>query len=305
MRRVFDCWPEIASRVRSASSIALFLDFDGTLARIRPTPAEVHLSPPMRSAVGRLAANDRADVWVISGRKRDDVRERTGLSQVRYLGIHGWEGGLETALEPEIARELEQTRRSLEKRIGTLRGVWIENKGPALAIHYREAGEAESSQARASMHEVMARLNGGFRLLNGKKVWEILPREVGDKGSAVRRELGRLKSRPLPVYVGDDCTDERAFAALPDGLTIRVGPHSLSRAQFRLRDPGEVRRFLERLELELSLVSRPELSTRSQNFFPDHACQYTEKPLSISAIRRTERRVPMAKVDRASGNLKF
>jgi trehalose-phosphatase len=102
------------------------------------------------------------------------------------------------------------------------------------------------------MNEVMARLNGGFRLLNGKKVWEILPREVGDKGSAVRRELSRFKYRPLPVYIGDDFTDERAFAALPDGLTVRVGPHSLTRAQFQLRDPAEVRRFLERLEVELS-----------------------------------------------------
>jgi trehalose-phosphatase len=252
MRRLFDCWPEIVSRIRSAGSIALFLDFDGTLAPIKAAPDEVHLSPPMRLAIGRLAANERTDVWVISGRTRDDVRERTGLSRVRYLGIHGWERGLETALRAETVRELEQTRRSLEKSIGTLRGVWIENKGPALAIHYREAGEAESNQARASMQEVMARLNGGFRLLSGKKVWEILPREVGDKGSAVRRELGRLKHRPLPVYIGDDCTDERGFAALPEGLTIRVGSHSLSRAQFQLRDPVEVRRFLEQLELELS-----------------------------------------------------
>jgi trehalose-phosphatase len=252
MRRIFDCWPDIASRVRSADSIALFLDFDGTLARIRATPGEVHLSPPMRLAIGRLAANDRTYVWVISGRTRDDVRERTGLSQVRYLGIHGWERELETALRPETVTELELTRRSLEKSIGTLRGIWIENKGPALAIHYREAGEAESSQARASMEDVMARLNGGFRLLSGKKVWEILPREVGDKGSAVRRELSRLKHRPLPVYIGDDSTDEHAFAALPDGLTIRVGSHSLSRARFQLRDPNEVRRFLEQLQLELS-----------------------------------------------------
>jgi trehalose 6-phosphate phosphatase len=252
MRRLFESWPDIASRVRSAGSIALFLDFDGTLARIKPTPGEVHLSQPMRLAIGRLAANQRSDVWVISGRTRDDVREKTGLSRVRYLGLHGWERGLETALHAETMRELDDARRSLEKSIGTLRGVWIENKGPALAIHYREAGEAESNLARASMQEVLARLNGGFRLLSGKKVWELLPRELGDKGSAVRRELGSLKHRPLAVYVGDDCTDERAFAALPDGLTVRVGPHSLSRAQFQLRDPGDVRRFLEKLEMELS-----------------------------------------------------
>jgi len=252
MRRLFDCWDQIAQRVRSAGSIALFLDFDGTLTRIRPTPGEVHLSPPMRLAMSRLAANGRTQVWVISGRKRSDVRERTGLTRVQYLGIHGWERRLETPLDPHIVRELDHARRSLESSIGTLRGVWIEDKGPALAIHYREASEVESSLARAATHEVVARLNGNFRLLNGKKVWEILPREVGDKGSAVRRELNRLHRCSLPVYIGDDCTDERAFAALRDGVTVRVGPHSLTHAQFHLRDPAGVLRFLEQLEVELS-----------------------------------------------------
>jgi len=252
MRRVFDCWPQIASRVRSAHSVALFLDFDGTLANIAATPGEVHLSRPMRHAVSRLAVNNRAHVWVISGRKRNDVREKTGLVRVQYLGVHGCESRRETPLQPEILRELGEARRTLERSIENLRGVWIEDKGSAFAIHYRAAEEEESSQARTSMNEVLARLNGGFRLLNGKKVWEILPRELGDKGSAVRRELNRFEHRPLPVYVGDDRTDERAFAALPDGVTIRVGPQSLTRAQFQLRDPGDVRRFLEQLEVELS-----------------------------------------------------
>jgi trehalose-phosphatase len=252
MRRVFDCWPQIAERVRSANSIALFLDFDGTLAPIEATPDQVHLRQPMRRAISRLAANSRIHVWVISGRKRNDVRERTGLSQVHYLGVHGWENRLENALQPEIVRELAQARRSLEKSIGQLRGVWIEDKGSAVAIHYRGAEEAESNLARTSMNDVLARLNGSFRLLNGKKVWEILPRDVGDKGSAVRRELNRFGNRSLPVYIGDDTTDERAFAALPDGLTIRVGTHSLTRAQYRLRDPADVRSFLEKLEFELS-----------------------------------------------------
>jgi trehalose 6-phosphate phosphatase len=192
MRRIFDCWPQIASRIRSAGCIALFLDFDGTLARIKPTPAEVHLSPPMRLAISRLAANGRMHVWVISGRKRDDVRERTRLSKVHYLGVHGWENLLAPTLDPNTVRELEQARHSLESSLGNLRGVWIEDKGSALAIHYREAGEAESGLAHAAMQELLARLNGGFHLLRGKKVWEILPREVGGKGIAVRRELSRL-----------------------------------------------------------------------------------------------------------------
>jgi trehalose-phosphatase len=252
MRRVFDCWPQIISRIRAADSIALFLDFDGTLAPIRATPNEVRLSQPTRAVIARLAASSRVRVWVISGRKQADVRGRTGVPGVQYMGLHGWEGRVDAALGPETKRVLENAKSWLAHRIEPMRGIWIEDKGSTFAVHYRGAAETESSLAQAEMVEVMARLNGSFRLLSGKKVWEVLPRELGDKGSAVRRELSRFDRRALPVYIGDDATDERAFSALPGGLTIRVGPQALTRAQFQLRDPASVRLFLERFEQELS-----------------------------------------------------
>lgn len=252
MRRVFDSWTQIASRVRAADSAALFLDFDGTLTRICATPEEVRMSQPMRHAIARLAANARARVWVVSGRKLDDVRERTRVSGVRYLGLHGWEGRLGPSLDLETQRALDRAKRTLAQQVERLPGIWIEDKGPAVAVHYRAAAETESNLARGEIDEVMARLNGGFRLLHGKKVWEILPRKLGEKGSAVRRELNRFGSSALPVYIGDDLTDESAFSALPDGLTIRVGPQALTKAQYHLRDSGDVRRFLEELEIELS-----------------------------------------------------
>lgn len=251
MRRVFDSWDWISSRVRAASEIALFLDFDGTLARIAATPDAVRLSQPMRQVVARLAANPRVRVWVISGRKRSDVRDRARIPGVRYVGIHGWERYPGTSLSPETQRLLDDARGGLYGLIERIRGIWIEDKGPSFAIHYRAASAENSRRARVSVDEVMARLNGSFRLLSGKKVWEVLPKEVGDKGDAVRRELSRLKHHALPVYIGDDVTDERAFCAIPEGVTIRVGQCSLTRARFQLRDPADVRRFLENLEAEL------------------------------------------------------
>jgi trehalose-phosphatase len=252
MRRVFDCWPQIASRIKTADSVALFLDFDGTLARIRSAPDEAQMNQPTRLAVARLAANPRARVWIISGRKQADVQERTRVANVQYMGLHGWEGRSGTALRSETQRTMERVRTSLVKSVGQLPGILIEDKGPAFAIHYRNAGDTECSVARDEMYKMMGRLNGDFRLLSGKKVWEILPTEVGDKGSAVRREMVRFKKRALPVYIGDDVTDERAFAAIPDGVTIRVGPRALTHARFQLRDPNDVRLFLEQLEMELS-----------------------------------------------------
>ena len=113
-------------------------------------------------------------------------------------------------------------------------------------------------------------------MLLGKEVWEILPPELQGKGEAVTALLAELPAGTLPVYIGDDVTDESAFAALSDGITIRVGlprldgPRSIAaaagssravkarftRADFTLRSPREVREFLERVEKEIS-IERP------------------------------------------------
>src|SRR5579862_3828091 len=128
MRRVFDCWPGIAARLQSASSVALFLDFDGTIARIQAAPDEAYLSPSTRLAITRLVANNRVRVWVISGRIRDDVRGRTRVTGVKYLGLHGWEGNYPTALRPETKREFERAKHSLTESVGLLQGIRIEDK---------------------------------------------------------------------------------------------------------------------------------------------------------------------------------
>ncbi len=87
-----------------------------------------------------------------------------------------------------------------------------------------------------------------LRLLRGKKVWEILPRELEGKGAAVRATLAQFPDSVLPVYVGDDTADESAFAVLRHGLTVRVGTNQTTRARFRLRNPKEVVGFLRQLE---------------------------------------------------------
>jgi trehalose-phosphatase len=99
---------------------------------------------------------------------------------------------------------------------------------------------------------LLARIRPNFRVIQSNHACEIVPVHVLGKGVAMREFTRALRTPFLPIYVGDDLTDEPAFLALRGGITVRVGPFSRTRAHFRLKDPEEVRRFLERLEEELS-----------------------------------------------------
>jgi trehalose-6-phosphatase len=94
-------------------------------------------------------------------------------------------------------------------------------------------------------------LNGLFRGIAGERGFELVPAEMGDKGTAVRHEMAIAAKAALPVFVGDDAVDEPAFASLTCGITIRVGRPCRTGARFRLDDVKQVRTFLERLNREI------------------------------------------------------
>jgi trehalose-phosphatase len=142
--------------------------------------------------------------------------------------------------------------RSLESRLASIPAVWIENKEHALTVHHREATDADEARARSIVEEIAAPHAGMFRISNGKKVWEILPRELADKGVAVKHQLAYLRGHAAAVYVGDDQVDEPAFAALPDGITVHVGSGRESQAQYRLSGVAQVRAFLHKLRMEFA-----------------------------------------------------
>ena len=252
MRHLFDHWRQIAPRLRAAGTVALFLDFDGTLARLRMRPDEVRLNDSTRRAIKRLAHNPRIHIWLISGRRLADVRKRTRIPGIRYLGLHGWEGRGRAPLNPETQRLLERAKRKLASQVEHLPGIRLEDKGPVFVVHHRGASDLQIGKARASVGAMMSSLDGAFRVVECKHTWEFLPAAIGDKGTAVQHELSLFGRTGVPVYIGDDATDEAAFAALPHGVTIRVGRRSLTRAKFQLRNTNEVRRFLEKLEAEFS-----------------------------------------------------
>jgi trehalose-phosphatase len=247
MRSLLGSWPAVAERVRQAPSIVLFLDFDGTLAPLVKRPQDATPGRAMRSVLVKLAANPRVRVCIISGRGRSDLRARVGVSGAYYLGVHGWDRHGRTHLSQAAALRLASARQELEERLKGAPGVRVEDKNVALAVHYRGAFGSAIVRAGALVGEVLGRSGGMLRALAGDLVWEVLPTEIRGKGHAVRQLRNLCGRSALPIYVGNDGTDEAAFEALSEGITARVGRARLSRARFFLRDITQVREFLEKL----------------------------------------------------------
>jgi trehalose 6-phosphate phosphatase len=232
-------------------SVAVFLDYDGTLTPIVARPGDAHLSEDMRAMVRALA--ERAPVAIISGRDREDVEARVRVDGVFYAGSHGLDirgpGHQKTLPEARaVVEDVDAAERGLGVELGNVPGVVLERKPFSLAVHYRMVErDADVALVAAAVERWAAQSR--LRKRAGKKVLELEPAVPWDKGRAVRwlMEVLGLDARETRVlYIGDDETDEDVFAVLGrQGLGIRVGEAvAATLADYRLRDPGEVQAFL-------------------------------------------------------------
>jgi trehalose-phosphatase len=252
VRHLFHCWKHVARRFTSSPRIALFLDFDGTLAPLQPRPENVWLDDTTRRTLSGLVRSPRFQVWIVTGRRRADVRGRVRVPGIRYLGLHGWEGRAAPAITGESRDAVACVRSWLACLLLSIPGVWLEDKGLTLAIHYQSVAEEGVRQARKLVQGVLDPFADRLQLIRGKKVWELAPRELGDKGMAVSSELSAAGCGAMPVYIGDDRMDEPAFSALDCGITVRVGRACRTNARYRLSSVDQVHQFLEKLEGEFA-----------------------------------------------------
>jgi trehalose-phosphatase len=242
--------PEISARLRGRR-LAAFLDYDGTLTPIVARPELAVLGNEVRGTLERLAR--LAPVAVVSGRDLEDVRERVGLDLV-YAGSHGFDiagpGGVRYEHPQGVAAlpALDAAERQLRAALARVDGVLLERKRYSLAVHYRHVRAAITPMVERAVDAALG-LAAGLRKTRGKSVFDLLPDFDWDKGAAVLWLLERLGlggPEALPLYIGDDLTDEDAFRALAGrglGIAVFAEPRPTA-AQFRLRDPAEVRGFL-------------------------------------------------------------
>jgi trehalose 6-phosphate phosphatase len=242
----------ILDRLREAQKVALLLDCDGTLVALKPSPAEVRVPAQVKQVLGRLVGNPSLFVAIVSGRRVRDLKALLNVKGLNYVGLHGAESARGNArLARATVAALRAAKRAAARNLLPWHGIWVEDKGLAFSVHYRQAKPAARNAASVALAKLLTRSGDALHILNGSRVWEVLPKEVEGKSSAVLRILKGLPPGTPAIYIGDDGTDELAFKALPGQITIRVGHYRATHARYYLRTPSDVVRFLARLEKEL------------------------------------------------------
>jgi trehalose 6-phosphate phosphatase len=212
-------WQELLGPLRAEPQRAAILtDFDGTLAPIVARADDAALPPEAREILVRLI--DRYGlVGAVSGRRAADVRARIGLDRIAYAGNHGLEvllpGESEPSPDPSLAgreREAAEFIATIEPERFAEAGVWVEDKGPIQALHWR--GAADDARAEAGAREIAAEAGrAGLEPRWGRKVLELRPVGGGGKDAAVASLLAD-EGLDRVVYAGDDRTDVDAFRRL-------------------------------------------------------------------------------------------
>jgi trehalose-phosphatase len=245
-------WPEVVARIRRSDSVLLFLDFDGTLVRLRRRRDRVRLSQRAKRILKRLTMIEKLSVVIISGRDVRNIEKLVGTEGFQYVGLHGAQrGGRSMVLSGAVRKAVVRAKETAKAALRHVSGISVEDKGLSFAVHYRGASRASVAKASHVLERILAAANDKVRLLPGDKVWEFLPRELPGKGSAALELFAAMPGTATAIYFGDDETDEEAFAVLPGQITVKVGAGRKTRANYYVKGPGEVLYFLSRLGKEL------------------------------------------------------
>lgn len=244
------------NRLKEGRRWLILSDFDGTLSPIAEGPDAAFLPEETREALQRLARCPQTTVGIISGRALADLKNKVNLPGLIYAGNHGFEiEGPGLSFTNPVAGQIRPIFRNfgrlLNLALAPFRGVLVEDKGITLSVHFRQAEErsVEDIQRTVERSVRTSRFAPFLKITAGKKVLELRPAVAWDKGKAIRLLMKRYgkggrKSGLVPVYLGDDLTDEDGFRVIAKygaGLSVVVGevPRE-SAAEYYLRSTHEI-----------------------------------------------------------------
>jgi trehalose 6-phosphate phosphatase len=217
MRRPEEAIELLAARPATAG---LFLDFDGTLAPIVENPERARMPRELRPVLADLAGA-LGVLGVVSGRPAAFLAEQVDVAGVELLGLYGmqrWRNGraeTDRAAESWLDR-VQEARGRLEDALRGADGVWVEDKGLSVAVHWRNAPDRDTAEHEVALMVAALAVDSGLRVEDGKFVRELRPDVEWDKGRVVRTLAGERGLAPV-VFVGDDLGDLPAFAAAREG----------------------------------------------------------------------------------------
>jgi trehalose 6-phosphate phosphatase len=231
--------------------LLLCLDFDGALAATTSNPDDAKpIEGAVRAIRGLVGHRDDAVIAIVSGRDANTTRRMLGIfNGLYFVGLHGIE-----LVDPDDHRELlvqvthclpalHTVRDWLRKEAPATDGFIVEDKEFSLALHYRNANSEVARDICRQLEYFVTRMVRGLRVMHGNMVAEVMPSNTGGIGFAIDHLLVRLKDKTLlPVYFGDDPSDEEAFFAVrrAGGATILVGAERNTHAEFLADGPAGV-----------------------------------------------------------------
>ncbi len=265
---LFDHLGTINTQLRSATNILLCLDYDGTLVNFENAPEKVTTPLSVQKILQILAISPQITVALITGRTAEDIKKRINYDHLIIGSTHGllieypnkppfiWEKAQK--LQPLI----QQIKYQIVQTFTNIPGVLIEDKKVTIAVHYRQAANNQTSKIIHKFESIVTKndINHELELLKGSKVMEARP-TGWNKGKAIQHLLTThcRKNDMLPLYIGDDTTDEDAFYYLRNkGITILVNHHMNKKtdAQYFVHQPQEVHSFLNNIILHRAIQKK-------------------------------------------------
>lgn len=229
---------------------AVYTDFDGTLVDIAARPEDVAVPEDLPRDLIRVRELLGGALAIITGRRLVEIERYLGGVGLQASGLHGLEFTFEPAADrPLPAREVpKELMGEIVKIVAADPGLRLENKGPIVAVHYRQSPAARG-RLRAALENALQRLNLDHHLKEGRAVIEVMPRGTS-KGTALLEFMRRVPyAGRRPIMIGDDLADEEAFAVAREagGYGLRVAGEHFARGDEPFRHAGEVRAWFAAL----------------------------------------------------------